>query len=348
MLRKIKCCFLIIVVVISSFFLCSCILFDTQLPSLYFDDATFENDTWLVWREMLVNKHDGEIYELTYDKDPTIEGMASIYERSHFSRIYNAEFEEDSFKLYSFLVAYYYPEPSKELTYAYFETVFTYDYQGNEIERSYLSDALSEQEYLSCFKQKSNKPYGFSFQIDYYNKDELESDDPIEQNVLKYAADTFEQLDDEFDKTVIGTAKAIDDEIWFSIIVCPYRGFDIDVPFVSGVEKSVIMSYNPESKEFRKVFEYKEKNQAIVDFNKTGFYIYDEDENLNFYHIESKTSTNIHSFSNEKLSLSYFVATEKYIVAKYEAEGRTSGLFVYEKENGIVANKTYYTSFYYA
>lgn len=309
-LRKIKFSFLIVVIILSSLLLSSCRLsanfgVGTRMPDLKFV-REFENDTWLVIESSLTNKSTGKEYKLSANENATIAEMKDIDTSFHFDYIYKVEFFEENIKLYSFTQGHYYGSDGY-LTSAYFDGVFTYNYEGEELDRKYLSGILTYEEFKTQYYSNFNE---FTYEIDdSYIMDQkkyFENSSEAKREILDYAEKIYEKdsnLDTSLSETeiqaVVGTVKRIQDEYWFSVTVFPYEDFPGITPIFPYVEKTSIMSYNSETKEFKTIFELEEKEQAIFDFDEKRFFAIDSDMNVWTYDFETKESSLIYTFEDD-------------------------------------------------
>ena len=298
--------------------------------------SEFENDNWLIIDNILINKTDNKVYLLEADTSATIEGIADIFYYSPYT--YKVEFDENEFKLYTFLKTYYYPEDA--LAYAFFDCVFTFDYKGHEVDRTYLSELLTEEQALSLYNTRFNKTNVFSFAVDTlfkYKEDNDENSSISKQKILEHIETLYNNSKNDIN-TILGIAKTVGDDVWFSATVSPNGHYNSGNPLLDGIRNSTIKSYNPNSKEIKVVFDYNEKNEAIIDFNEKGLYIFDNNSNLKYFDLELKKSTLIHKFLGKVYS---FEITDNYIGANYEDGKIGYYYFVYKKGGNIVANNLY-------
>lgn len=329
--------FLTIFILIFSILLTSCssLGFGTTMPTLNIQ-SEFENDNWLIIDNILINKTDNKVFLLEPDTSAAIEGISNIFYHSPYT--YKVEFEENAFKLYTFLETYYYPEDV--LVYAFFDCVFTYNYEGHEVDRTYLSELLTEEQALSLYNTRFNKTDEFSFAVDIlwkHHKEDNQTTSKVEQEILEHIENIYNNSNNSIN-TVSGSAKTIGDEVWFSVVISPNGHYNSGNPLLDGIHKSEIKSYSPNSKEIKLVFEYNEKDETIIDFDEKGLYTFDNDGNLKYFDIESKQATFIHKFSGTVYS---FEITNNYIGASYEDGNTGYYYFVYEKGGNIVADNLY-------
>ena len=325
--------FLTIFILIFSILLTSCssLGFGTTMPTLDIQ-SEFENDNWLIIDNVLINKTNNKIYPLEPDTNATIEGISNVFYHGPYT--YNVEFDENTFKLYTFLKTYY---PDDDLVYAFFDCVFTYDYEGHEVDRTYLSELLTEEQVLSLYNTRFNKTDAFSFAVDAlwkYNEDNDENNSISKQEILEHIEALYNNSKNDIN-TISGIAKTVGDDVWFSATISPNGHYNSGSPLLNGIRHSTVKRYNPTSKEIKIVFDYNEKNEAIIDFDENGLYTFDKDGNLKYFDIESKKSTLIHKFLG---TVSYFEITNKYIGTGYE-DGETGYYyFAYEKGGTIIAD----------
>lgn len=305
--------------------------------------SDFDDDKWLLIDNMIINKNDNTVHLLDPDGDATIDGIADIFYHGPYT--YSVEFEDNAFRLYTFLETYYYPEGSDKSARAFFDCVFTYDPDGHETDRTYLSEPLTKQEMLSLYNSRYTQSENFSFAVDAlweYDKDEYEYISSAEQVILEYAENIYNEsiINESLSGliTVAGTAKTSGDDILFSVTVIPKILFPSGNPILDGISKSEIIRYDSESEEFESVFEYNKMNSMIVDFDGNGLYIFDNNRVLKYFDIESGETTSIHKFAGQVYS---FEITDNYIGATYEDNETGYCFFAYEKGNAIVADDLY-------
>lgn len=304
--------------------------FGNEMPD-WGEYKAFENDKWLVIDHMLINKNDGSVSRMKENKDAELpEGIWYFYNADPY--IYKYEFGEDSFKEYTFL-------QSRENSFRevlYYECVLTYGYDGNEISREYIGEALTKEEMKRTYKNNPSNIEHFSFEVDvngpYCTK---EYDNGKNKAVMDYAVDLQESQKEKL-STVVGLAKPCEDELWFSVTVSDEAHYNSGEPVFEGIFSSRIMAYNSKSEEIKTVYEYNEKGKQIIDFDKNGFYTLDAKGNFSYIDFETGEALLIHKFSERVYSLGI---TDEYICAVH---GRTGlDYFVYRKSGSVVANDEY-------
>ena len=337
--------FLVVSILIFSILFTSCanLGWATVMPQLNINKQ-FENSAWLVIDNLLINKNDGSVCVLSPNKDATILGIDNIYYHGPYT--YKIEFEDDTFKLYTFLQANYYSKESNEFIYVFYDCVFIYNYKGCEVNRMYLSDALTKEQAVALYELRFDETEAFSYEIDILwenHKDENKSE--AQQQVLEFIENLYGNSSKRI-KTITGNAKIIDDEIWFSVNLFPNTHFNSGDALVSGIKRAEIKSYNPGTGEFQSVYKHNKKNEAIVDFDKNGFYTFDSDSNLKYFDIDSNKSTLIYTFPYRMPETTHavysFDITDNYICVSYEDGEKGHYYLVYKKSEGIIANSLYY------
>ncbi len=316
---------------------CSSLGFGTTMPTLDMQ-SEFENDNWLIIDNILINKTDNKVFPLEPDTNATISGIDNIYYHGPYT--YGIEFEESVFKLYTFLKTNYYSEESVEFVPVFYDCVFIYDYEGHEVDRIYLSESLTEEQALSLYNTRFNKTDEFSFAVDILWKDHKEdnqSTSEIEQEILKHIENIYNNSKNSID-TISGSAKTINDEVWFSVIISPKGHYNSGNPLLDGIRNSEIKGYNSNTKEIKVIFKYNKKNETIIDFDENGLYTFDSKGNFKYFDIKLKKTTLIHKFSGTVYS---FEITNNYIGASYEDGEIGYSYFVYEKGKDIVADNLY-------
>lgn len=310
---------------------CSSLGFGSSMPNLETYKA-FEDDTWLVIDHFLINKKDGNVCMLEANIDATVPpGVWDFYYYGPYA--YQYVFEESLFKEYTFLKT----SSTKDGTTLYYECIFTYSYEGKEIERSYIGEALTEEEMQEAYKSNPSNIKDFSFEVDILwdiHKEEYE--DAEKQAILDFAEDLYEAQIKK-SSSVVGLAKPMGEETWFSVVVSKDSDFNSGAPLLDGIHKSEIKSYNSETNEVITIYKYNKKGKQIIDFDENGMYILDSKGKFSYVDFDSKESTLIYEFSGRIYS---FEITDKYLCAIY---GKSVGgnCFVYKKGASVIADDLY-------
>lgn len=330
-MKKIICIFLLLsMLVLSS---CSVLNEGILMPDIQID-RTFENDTWLVIEDRLINKIDGTVHWLEINRNIAIPGVSEFYSDS--KNVYKYEFEESLLKQYTFLRVY-----AQSLTPLYYEYVITFSYDGEEIARSCISDLLTEEEMQKEYANKSQGVEDFGFYVvsseagyirDRFTSITKEETSAEKRAILDFAENLYKSQDDGSYCIMEGLAKPMDDEIWFSTSGSNRRDSVKADLLISGISENQITAYNRETNEFKTVFKYDKKKTQIIDFDENGAYILDSNGKFGYVDFETKKLTVIYDFPGVD---SIFI-TDKYICVKYQLNGYT--YFVYEKGGSVVAN----------
>lgn len=331
-MKKLICIILLIsMLVLSS---CSVLNEGILMPSIKID-RTFENDTWLVVEDRLINKIDGTNYWLELDSNITISEAYDIRRNSVNS--YKYEFLESSLKEHTFVRAYL----NNSSTAVYYECVITYNYEGKEIDRFCIEKALTKEEMQELYKSRALDTEAFSFYVlgsgagrimDRFTSITKEETSAEQQAILNFAENLYESQSDGAYYHIDGLAKPMGKEIWFSTSGTNRRDSVKADPLISGIRENQITAYNRETNEFRTVFEYDKKRTQIIDFDENGAYILDSNGKFGYVDFETKKLTAIHDFSG----VDRIFITDKYICVKYQLNGYT--YFVYEKGGDVIAN----------
>ncbi len=334
-MKKLICVLLIILTVMLSS--CSSFGFGTSMPDMEAVKA-FESDTYIVVDNMLINKTDGSVCLLEPDSDATITGKDNIYYHGPYA--YKYVFEDSSFKQYTFLKVNYWSKERNDFIDQYYECVFTYGYDGKELDREYIGEILTEDEMEEAYKSNPSNIDAFSFEVDVlweYNEEKYKTQK--QQAVLEYVENIYASQEEPF-STVVGLAKPMGEEIRFCLTVSEDGDFETGEPLLEGINSSKIVSYNPKTNEFKTVLEYEGKKQ-IIDFDEKGFYTFDSDLKLKYVDFETKRSTLICQFSN---IVSRFIITDGYICAYYHGYDNHKAAyyyFVYQKGGSVIADDLY-------
>jgi len=324
---------ILIIILISLLFSSSCARFiGNSMPSLYIE-KNFENDTWLVIDNKLINKKTGEVCCIILSEDDVVkDGLRDILT----PYTYKIDFFQDNFKLYAFLSVDVWDQELKQTKYTYYERAITIGYDGREISREYLGNTLNDEQFDLLYSQNYESEE-FSYNIDYrWMINTSKPNSASKQKILEYAQKIYE----EYKKTKIvgikGLAKPINDKFWFSITSSDLAQWNSGVAQIAGAKKTEIKSYDPKTDEIETVFEYNRKKTIIVDFDQDGFYTFDSKSNLKYYDFKTKKSTLIHKFSGHAVM---FEVTDKYICTFVRQDD--DYYFVYEKSGKIIANSKY-------
>lgn len=326
-MKKFICVILLMLALVFS----SCSMFNegALMPNII-TDRVFENDTWLVVEDQLINKIDGTVYWLKPNDDATMPaGVTQLYDGG--TVVYDCEFEETTVKLHTILTD----------CSVYYECVFTFDYEGNETDRFYVGGPFSREEALALYQEKTRDVEVFSFYVldggygyisNKYKSVDKKDTSAEKQAILDFAENIHDEQSDEKYYMIDGLAKPIGDEIWFSISGSNRLDSVKAEPLISGIRESRIVAYNRETKEFRTVFECNQKRVQIIDFDENVAYILDSNGEFGCVNLETKKITSIHEFSG----IDHITINDKYIFVKYQRNGYT--YFVYEKGGSIIAN----------
>ena len=330
-MKKLICIFLLLsMLVLSS---CSVLNEGILMPNIQIDH-TFENDTWLVIEDRLINKIDGTVHWLEINRSIAIPGVTEFHSDSQ--NVYKYEFEESSLKQYTFLRVY-----AQSLTPLYYEYVITFSYDGKEIARSCISDVLTEEEMQKEYAKKSQGIEEFGFYVlgvgagrinNRFTSITKEEAGAEKRAILDFAENLYKSQDDGDYCIMKGLAKPMNDEIWFSMSRSNRRDSVKADPLISGISENQITAYNRETNEFRTVFKYDKKKTQIIDFDELGAYILDSSGKFGYVDFETRKLTVIYDFPGVDTVL----LTDKYICVKYQLNGYT--YFVYEKGGSVVAN----------
>ena len=326
-MKKIICVILLtLTIALSS---CSALKEGILMPNIR-TDRVFENDTWLVVEDQLINKIDGTVYWLKPNDDATLPiGVADFYYGG--TDVYDCEFEESTVKLHTILTD----------CSVFYECVFTFDYEGNETDRFYVGGPFSRKEALALYQEKTHDVKAFSFcvldggygYISNRYKSVAKKDTSAEkQAILNFAENIYNEQADEKYYMIDGLAKPVGNEIWFSISGSNRLDSVKAEPLISDICESQIVAYNRETKEFRTVFECNQKRVQIIDFDENVAYILDSNGEFGCVNLETKKTTSIHEFSG----IDHITVNDEYIFVKYRCNGYT--YFVYETGGSIIAN----------
>lgn len=330
-MKKLICTILLLsMLVLSS---CSVLNEGILMPNIQIGHI-FENDTWLVFEDRLINKIDGTSYWLVLDSNITIPEAYDI--RRNSGNSYKYEFLESSVKEYTFLSAYL----NNSITHVYYECVITYNYEGKEIDRSYIGGAITREKVQELYQDKSLDTEAFSFYVlgsgaghirGRFKSITKEGTSVEKRAILDFAENLYKSQADGDSYMMDGLAKPIGKEIWFSTSGSNRRNVKADW-LISGIRETQITAYNHETNEFRTVFKYDKKRAQIIDFDEKGAYILASNGKFGYFDFETKKLTEIHEFSGIDL----IFINDKYICVKYRHNGYT--YFVYEKGGDVIAN----------
>jgi len=325
-MKKLICVLLLISTIILSS--CSSLNFGTSMPNLE-TYAAFEDETWLVIDRFLINKKDGHICMFVDNTDaPLPSEVCSFYYYGPYA--YQYEFEESSFKEYTFLKT----ASTNGGDTLYYECILTYSYEGSEIERSYIGEPLTEEKMKEAYKTNPSNINAFHFEIDTLWELHKEAyEDPIKQAIIDYAEDVYEKQVKN-SSAVVGLAKPMGEETWFSLVVSSDSHYNSGAPLYESIRQSEMKRYNSETNEIETIYEYSKEGKQIIDFDENGIYVLDSKGELSYVDFESKKSTLIHKLSGRIYS---FKITDKYICA-YHGAAVDGDVFVYEKGACVIAD----------
>lgn len=292
--------------------------------STVYSQTAFENDSYLIIDSMLINKNDKTITPLKIDENaPLPDGIFEWY--YYVGNAYKYVFEESHIQEYIILTNHVHHQ----------YCIITYDYNGNEIERSY-KDFLSDKELQKAYRTKFDvDSFTYSIKKGFIFLDDR-NDTEKNNELLTYVQNQYESTDESNQTTILGLARSIGNELWVSSTFTNYRvTLSRDLNVMDCIKNSKITAYNSETKEYRTVFEYGKKKKQIIDFDENGIYTLDKNSKLCYVDFETEKSTLIHDFKPDTEYLEYFVVTDKYILVKYRVMGNYVYL-IYEKGGAVI------------
>ena len=333
-MKKLIC----MILLISMLTLPSCAILNEGIfmPSIK-TDQVFENETWLVVEDRLINKIDGTVYWLKPNGDAALpSGIAEFY-YSH-TVVYDCKFEESTVELHTILSACW----VDGITPTYYECVLTFDYEGKEIDRVYVGSSFSREKAQELYQEKTHNIEAFSFCVldggyghihGRYTSIAKKDTSAEKQAILDFVENIHDEQNDGKYYTIDGLAKPMGDEIWFSVSGSNRLDSVKADPLISGIRETKIIAYNHETNEFRTVFEHDKKSAQIIDFDENRAYILDSNGELSYVDFETKESIAIY---DEFSGIDHITVNDKYIFVEYQLNGYT--YFVYEKGGSVVAN----------
>ncbi len=320
----------VIPMMLTTFSSCSSLGFGTAMPDLEAYQA-FENDTWLVIDHFLVNKKDGTVCLMKANTDaPVPSGVWDFYYYGPYA--YKYVFEESSFDEYTFLET----SSTESGETLFCECIMTYSYQGAELERSYIGEPLTEEQMAQAYKTNPSNVATFCFEVDVlWQHQKQEYADAQKQDILHYVEELYQAQSDK-SSAVVGLAKPMGEDVWFSTVVSKDGDFNSGEPLFGGILQSKICRYDSGTGEITTVFAYNQSGKQIVDFDQNGMYVLDSDGKLCYVDFKSNESVLIHDFSGRVYSIHI---TDQYLCAVYGSGG--SSYFVYQKGGSVIAADAY-------
>ncbi len=318
---------IVLIGIASPFFsACTYLLQATYIPSIN-TCSFFENETYLVTDSFLINKQLGTVTLLDYNTYATAPNALNVYYKGPYT--YKCVFHESTFEQHVFLVTNYHDSESDKYIRQFQDTVFTFNYEGKELSRTYHGDPIPKDVFFEEIFPPSET---LSFEIDLlYEFQRLEHVTPAQQTILDYAENIYETYPDpHYD--VIGTIKPMENDLWFSITTSDVHHYNSGFALMQGIDSSKIIRYDPQGDDFETIFVYKKRKTVLLDFDEEGIYTFDINGNLKHYDFTSKKTTKIYTFPNE---VSYFDVTDNYIGVFSEGK-----YLLYEKNVGILANSS--------
>ena len=332
MVKRLIC----IILTAATLLLSSCSIFNEELviPNIRLCH-TFENDRWLIVDNHLVDKINGSVHNIKPNRVvSTIDGATVV--RCIDSLHYKYEFEESSFKQYTFVEVH-----RKNVEFdVYCECIITYDYEGKEIDRSYIEKPREKKRIELVYQNRYPTMNSFWFCVlnngNGYIRGNYATDKKARKNsqaVLYFAENLHKTKSEGKSYEIEGIAKPISEEIWFSYFEnVPRSNFNAN-PLMRGIQKIGITSYDLEKNEYRTVFEHDKKKTLVVDFDEKGAYLLDSRGVFSYVDFATKESSEIYKFTS---GIADIIVSEPYICIKYHQNGYT--YFVYEKGASVVVN----------
>lgn len=306
----------IVILVMLSF--CSCHYLEGKvIPSVYFDTA-FENDTYVAIDCSVINKKTGKDIFLEYDEIVPLAHTESGFARTaSYYGAYNYDFESEVILQYAYLKMYYYNEETKEDIFEYYDCLTYFDYHGNEISRKYLSGPMTEEQVMGL--RAKNIPNANSFTLEkgprWPHKESVKNADEL--SIIEYVEKTPEYSDEGLE--VVCFAKMVGKEYWFAKTISTQSHYNSGDPLLYSVISSEIISYNPDSDEFKVIYKHNKKGETIIDFTAEGLYTLNRKGNLRYHDLVTGKDKLIISFPSQRITS--VTVTENFFYLYTEGEG---------------------------
>lgn len=307
--KRIISAILVILILLLSISSCYSLFAEIGMPNILIM-PTFENDTYLIISNKLINKKEKTSLKIL-PKSLNAEYYCEI------KTIYNVEFFEDYFNVYLSMSDSSVPYNNG----GYCDYTVTWGYDGKEIARE-----LTRRD-IDIIKLKSKNEISFYLSnippsTSYY------PDKPTEiKNIMDFLNERY-KTDDSKTRYLSSVTTKTNNTVWFSASVSDEIGFPHANPLINGIDKSEIFTYNSNTKEFNLIYTYNKKNEQIIELDKNGFYTLTTKKKIKYIDLETKKSTNICTLT---IGHQNIYLTDKYILIESHND-----FFLYQKNGDLI------------
>lgn len=250
---------------------CDTLVFGDSPQFVLFMEAEAENDRYMIWGDLLVDKQEGSICSLKYKDDQ----FDDYHHYSGYACPTRFQFTDNGIIRHTYRAKPKYDQDTGEVSYyLYYKARITFDYCGQEIERWVSDQALSEEEMLLdweaqlpmrlesdwfsfCQEQGSGRPR--------YDdpEEELPTYTDIQQKAVDYAFALEKEVLMNYHLTS-GVGRMINGRLWFCVKRYNKKGWAGQSAAIQGLYHSMVVCYNPLTDEFERVIEFDSKEDILV------------------------------------------------------------------------------------
>ena len=247
---------------------CDTLVFGSSPEYVFFMEAEAENERYMIWGDLLVDKQEKLIYPLQY-KDNQFDDYHSGYDcPTRF------EITDNSIVRYTYRAVPKYDQDTGAVAYyLYYKAKITFDFYGCEVVRWVSTEALSEEEMLFDWAiQPHVKPQSdwFSF-CQEQGSGRGRYDDPdeepptytdIQQKAVDYAFSLEKEILMDYHITR-GFGRMIEGRLYFSVTRCNKKEWAGQSMVAQGIYSSMVVCYDPTTDQFERLIEFDGRNDII-------------------------------------------------------------------------------------
>lgn len=247
---------------------CDTLIFGSSPEYVLFMEAEAENERYMIWGDLLVDRQEKLIYPLQY-KDNQFDNYHRGYDcPTRF------EITDNSIVRYTYRAVPKYDQDTGAIAYyLYYKAKITFDFYGNEVVRWVSTEALSKEEMLFDWAiQPHVKPQSdwFSFfeeqgsgRPHYDPEAEPPTYTDIQQKAVDYAFSLEKEILMDYHVTT-GFGRMIEGRLYFSVTRCNKKDWAGQSMVTDGIYSSMVVCYNPLTDQFERLIEFDSREDILV------------------------------------------------------------------------------------